>query len=112
MDWIMKTSNFLKSAGRWLGLSGLLFSVALATASAAINQLGIQSIQIAGKQVTIVVEVPKGVAKVTLESRTRFGAGALEPRAVARPSGLEQIITFTLPKSPSLELVRVRADAS
>ena len=113
MDWIMKTSNFLKSAGRWLGLSCLLLSVALATASAALNQPKITSIQIAGEQVTIVVEVPAGVAKVTLESRARFGAGAWELRAVARPSGPGPI-TFTLPKSSSLplELVRVRTDAS
>ncbi|MGC8991684.1 MAG: beta-propeller domain-containing protein, partial [Verrucomicrobiia bacterium] len=48
---------------------------------------------------------------MTLESRTRLGAGAWVPRAVQRLEGLKaETITFRLPKSAAIELLRVRGD--
>ncbi len=59
--------------------------------------------------VTVTVNVPAGVIRVTLESRTRLGAGAWVPRAVQRVTA-PGAITFRLAKSAQLEVLRVRGD--
>lgn len=63
-----------------------------------------------GAELVVTVEVPKGVRKVTLESRTRLGAGTWVPRLVKRLDGLGQTVVWRLPFSEKLEVLRVRAD--
>lgn len=70
----------------------------------------ITSIAADAKTVTIVVSVPVGVRQVTLESRTRLGAGTWVPRAVQRISAAGDV-TFQFNKSENLEVLRVRGDA-
>ena len=55
-------------------------------------------------------QVPGGIHRVTLECRSRFGAGSWEPRAVSRLDGNGGEFTFRIPKSAGLEVLRVRAD--
>lgn len=64
-----------------------------------------------GADVVVTVSVPDGVRKVTLESRTRLGAGSWVPRAVSRLDGTAAELTFRLPKSAQVEILRVRTDA-
>ncbi len=71
----------------------------------------IQKIELDGANVVVTVEVPPGVRKVTLESRTRLGRGAWVPRAVQRFDGQGGVATFRLEKSGELEVLRVRGDA-
>src|ERR1041385_3981010 len=71
----------------------------------------ITGIQLDGREVVVGVNVPAGVKKVTLESRPRIGSGAWVPRAVSRLDGTGAVLTFRLPKSPLLEILRVRTDA-
>ena len=72
----------------------------------------ITGIQLAGNSVIISASVPPGIRKVTLQSSRSLGTGAWEPRAVMRLDGTGGVVTFELPKSPDLEIVRVRADES
>lgn len=69
----------------------------------------IHAIQVRGGEVLVRVTVPEGVKKVTLESRTRWGAGAWVPRAVQRVDGPGEY-TIRLAQSESLEMLRVRGD--
>ena len=71
----------------------------------------ILNIRTEGDVVLVTVQVPSGVRKVTLESRTRLGQGAWVPRAVHRLAGSGGEVTFRLQKSAALELLRVRGDA-
>lgn len=70
----------------------------------------IHSIEVAGGEVVVHVAVPEGVRKVTLESRTRLGAGTWIPRAVQRVEGAGEL-TIRLARSENLEMLRVRGDA-
>jgi hypothetical protein len=70
----------------------------------------IQSIQVEGTNVVVTARVPPGHARVTLESRSRFGAGAWVPVAVQRPGAQGGIVTFRLPCSGQFAALRVRAD--
>lgn len=72
----------------------------------------IDSIVLEGEMVVIHVLVPEGIRRVTLEGRDRLEREAWEPRAVARTDGKATHITFKLPASRQLELLRVRGDAS
>jgi hypothetical protein len=60
-----------------------------------------------GADIFVRVNVPGTVAKVTLESRSRFGQGTWTPRAVSRQTGE---LTFKLRASADTEMLRVRAD--
>lgn len=71
---------------------------------------GILDIQIESEAVVVTVRVPAGIRKVTLEARTRLGAGAWVPRAVERTDGSVTTVTFRLPRSQALEILRVRGD--
>ena len=78
---------------------------------AAADRLAISQVRIESSEVVVTVTVPPGVRKVTLESRTRLGAGTWVPRAVQRLVGLKaETVTFRLPKSAAIELLRVRGD--
>jgi hypothetical protein len=70
----------------------------------------IASVVLEGAELVITVEAPKGVRKVTLESRTRLGVGTWVPRLVKRLDGQAQTILWRLPFSEKLEVLRVRAD--
>lgn len=72
----------------------------------------IESIELAGRFVVVQVQVPAGLRKLTLESRARVGAGAWVPRVVERLDGRGGTLTFRLPATSQLELLRVRGDAS
>ena len=61
--------------------------------------------------VAVVVQVPAGIKKVTLECRARLGAGAWVPRALARLDGTGGELVFRLPNTERMEVLRVRADA-
>src|SRR6185295_696337 len=71
----------------------------------------ITSIRLDGADVVVFARVPAGIRKVTLECRSRLGAGTWAPRSVARLDGAGGEIIFRLPKSEHLEVLRVRADA-
>lgn len=77
----------------------------------AADRLAITHVRVESAEVVVTVAVPPGVRKVTLESRTRLGAGTWVPRAVQRLEGLKaETVTFRLPKSAAIELLRVRGD--
>ncbi len=80
---------------------------AIANTSPAITAIRIESTNI-----LVSVRVPEGLRRVTLEARERLGRGAWEPRSVARLDGTGGSITFRLPRSRALEMMRVRADAT
>ncbi len=63
-------------------------------------------------EILVTVSVPEGLRKISLESRQFHDAGAWQPRAVARIDGNPAEITFRLPISKHLELLRIRADAT
>ena len=71
----------------------------------------ITSVKTDGAEVLVEVAVPANVRKLTLESRTRLGAGAWTPRAVWRYAGQDGAVSFRLARSEKLEVLRVRADA-
>ncbi|MFO1496787.1 MAG: beta-propeller domain-containing protein [Verrucomicrobiota bacterium] len=70
----------------------------------------ITGIRLEGANVLITASVSAGIKKVTLQSARRLGTGAWEPRAVARLDGRGGEVTFNLPQSLDLEIVRVRGD--
>jgi hypothetical protein len=72
----------------------------------------IETISVSGQTVAVTVRVPAGIRKVTLESRSRVEAGAWVPRAVERLDGTGGVVTFRLPLSAQIELLRVRGDAT
>src|SRR5688572_3728611 len=69
----------------------------------------ISSVYAAGPDIVVTVEVPGGLRRVTLESRTQLSTGAWEPRAVQRLDGTGGQATFTLPANAHVQLLRVRA---
>lgn len=121
----MKTQNRLRSSAGWTALlvsaslwivfafAGVLAESPLRAASdmVQLEQPVITDVQTDATNVIVKVSVPEGVTKVTLESRSRLGAGTWSPAAVQRLQDRQGgTLTFTLPKSESLELMRVRAD--
>ncbi len=105
----MKTNAFLLSAA--LLIAGAAGGWPARANDDATERPRIQKIELDGQTVVVTVEVPPGVKKVTLESRTRLGAGAWVPRAVQRFDGQGGVATFRLEKSAQLEVLRVRGDA-
>jgi len=82
-----------------------------ATPLADLAQPRISSVKTDGAEIVVEVVVPANVRKLTLESRTRLGAGAWTPRAVWRYAGQDGSVSFRLARSEKLEVLRVRADA-
>lgn len=70
----------------------------------------ILSVHLDHGNVVITATVPSGLRKVTLQSRTRVVGSSWIPRAVARLDGTGGEVTFTLPVSEKLEILRVQAD--
>ncbi|MBI3417139.1 MAG: beta-propeller domain-containing protein [Verrucomicrobia bacterium] len=82
------------------------------TGNPSTDQAIINSIHLDGTNVVVVVHIPAGLKKVTLEGRKRISAGTWEPHLVQRLDGNGGELTFRLPRSGDLELLRVRADAT
>ena len=76
------------------------------------TQPTIRSIHLDGNTVVISVHVPTGLRKVTLESRRRAEQGSWEPRALTRSDGTGGELSFRLPAAKSMEIIRVRGDAT
>ena len=93
-----------------LGVFLSLFLWAAPAPAAELDRPSIASIRIERAEVIVIVDVPGGVSKVTLEGRPRLGAGAWEPKAVQRLDGSGGRLSFRLPASAAIELLRVRGD--
>lgn len=92
-----------------------LLCVTLLSAQAASGQLAnpsISSVTLEPTNVVVTVQVPAGAKRVTLESRERLGSGAWEPRAVSQVPEAGGAMTFKLTRSSTIEMLRVRVDAS
>jgi len=108
----MKTPKLNLLATAWTCLIfGILLCVPQITLAVA-TQPSITSIRLEKAEVIVTADVPAGIKKVTLEGRSRLGAGTWSPRAVARLDGSGGAVTFRLRVSAQLELLRVRADTS
>jgi len=70
----------------------------------------ITSVQLEGTDVVVVATVSTEVKRVTLEARSRLRGGGWTPRSVARPEANNPRVTFRIPRSTDLEVLRVRAD--
>ena len=97
--------NLLRTAGTLLGV--WLCCVPL---QATPDRPEIRSVHLDRNVVLVTAQVPAGLRKVVLESRLRFGAGTWTPRAVARLDGGGGEVSFRLPMSEQLEVLRVRAE--
>ncbi|HVR34686.1 MAG TPA: beta-propeller domain-containing protein, partial [Methylomirabilota bacterium] len=69
----------------------------------------IVDIQIDGTNAVVTTDIPPGILRVVLESRAHLGEGAWIPVAVQRTDGQGTLLTFTVPRSNQIELLRVRA---
>lgn len=104
----MKTFTlFSRWAGAWL-----LATTLLGRLVSAVEQPAITNVQIKTTNIVVTISVPDGITKLTLESRPSIGNGAWEPRKVSRLDGTGGSVTFTLPASEQLEVLRVRGDAT
>jgi hypothetical protein len=72
----------------------------------------ISGIRLEDGALAVRVQVPVGIKKVTLECRTCLGTGAWVPRALARLDGTGGEVTFRLPGSERMEVLRVRGDTT
>lgn len=109
----MKAERLCGSWRRWLlGVSLVLVAAAPDFAFSQPSQPVITSIRPDRTNVVVTVDVPRGVYRVTLESRERFGAGAWVPVAVLQVDGAGGTVTFRQPCTRRLELLRVKAGTS
>jgi hypothetical protein len=96
----------------WALILGFAFFKTLAETPA---EPKITSVSIQGTNVVVKVATPAGLRKVSIETRSRLEASTWAPKAVKRfdePTTEAQELTFTLPRSDKLEVLRVRADAT
>ena len=73
----------------------------------------IKSVRIDKANVVVEVEATASFTKITLESSARLGRRAWEPRGVkVLTNATESVntVTFDLPLSPAIEILRVRGD--
>lgn len=110
----MKSFVYLRNVCRAAAIAwlGLVLAASVRPAAGELLEPVITGIRIEGMSVIVSVRVPPGVRKVTLQCSRRLGTGAWEPRAVMRLEGQGGDVVFELPKTPDLEIVRVRADDS
>ncbi len=88
-------------AGRWLGICGLLLCGFAGLKLSAQDEESearpqIVFVQLDGEELVVEVEVPEGLRRVTLESRTRLERGSWVPRRVQRLDGNGGVIVFRL----------------
>src|SRR5437016_11271774 len=80
---LMKTKPVCGFAHRWLlGWAVVVLSAFPTLSLSQPSQPVITSIRLQGTNVVVVVSVPPGFQRVTLETRARFDAGAWAPAAV------------------------------
>src|SRR2546422_7888235 len=96
---------------RWFWVIGVLV-FAMPRLFAQQAQPRITAIRQERTNIVVEVQIPAGIRRLTLECRERLGPGAWEPRAVARLDGTGGPVTFRLPSTRQLEVMRVRADAN
>src|SRR5881394_1173543 len=106
----MKTNILSFLSCRWLLACGLLLPVGYFLSASPEDQPVITSVRLESSNVVVTAQVPAGISRVTLECRTRLGAGSWEPRKVTRLDGSGGPVTFRIPKAAGLEMLRVRAD--
>lgn len=103
-------------AGRWLGICGLLLCGFAELKLSAQDEESearpqILFVQLDGEELAVEVEVPEGLRRVTLESRTRLERGSWVPRRVQRLDGNGGVIVFRLKREAAIELLRVTGTA-
>jgi hypothetical protein len=105
----MKTKQLFGYGMAFVLLTTAATQVAAADAAASAR---IKSVRIAQTNVVVDVEASGNFTKVTLESSARLGRRAWEPRGVKVLTNNEALanMTFTVPISPAIEILRVRAD--
>ena len=101
---------------RWLGIGGLLLWGLAGLTLSAQEEEGearpqIVFVQLDGEELAVEVEVPEGLRRVTLESRTRLERGSWVPRQVRRLDGKGGVIVFRLKREAAVEMLRVRGTA-
>jgi hypothetical protein len=106
----MKTNVFSFQSYRRLLALGLLLPIGYFLSASPEDPPVITAIQLEKSNVVVTAEVPAGIRRVTLECRSRFGAGNWEPRTVRRLDGTGGAVTFRVPKAAGLEVLRVRGD--
>ena len=104
----MKTNSL--SRWHWLAALGLFFTGAFLSSASPTDQPLITAIRLEGTNIVVTAQVPDGIKRVTLECRSRLGAGSWQPRALTRLDDTGGQITFRIPKAAGLEVLRVRAD--
>src|SRR5437762_5108880 len=106
----MKTNILSFRSCRWLLVFGLLLPIGYFLSASPEDPPVITSIYLEKSNVVVTAQVPAGIRRVTLECRSRLGAGSWDPRSVTRLDGSGGLVTFRIPKAAGLELLRVRAD--
>src|SRR2546427_1180834 len=106
----MKTNVLSFRSCRWLLAFELLLRVNHSISASPEDQPVITSIRLERTNVVVTAQVPTRIRRITLECRSRLGAGGWEPRAVTRLDGNGGPVTFRIPKAAGLEVLRVRAD--
>jgi hypothetical protein len=107
----MKTS---KTLPHWLLTAALALGVLLPLraqqvggSKSAARISGIRSVH---TNLSVTVQVPPGVRRITLESRPRIGGGTWKPRAVVNPTNDLPEVTMTVPAVEVSEVMRVVTD--
>src|SRR6266849_1769851 len=105
----MKTGRSFHILEQWFVLVSLGFLAgAVRMPAGELTQPVITSIRLDTSNVVVTANVPSGVLLATLEGRQRLGAGSWEPRALIRTDGGGGALTFRLPRSRQLEVLRAR----
>lgn len=103
----------MKTNRRWFSLwlaAFSVFSLGYSAPASPEDQPVITSVRLEDTNVVVTASVPAGIKRVTLECRSRFAAGTWAPRALTRLDGSGGDVTFRIPRSGNVEMLRVRAD--
>src|SRR6266851_3375263 len=106
----MKTKHACGFVRCWLSWAVVLVGAAPNLSFGQSSQPVITSIRPEGTNVVVLASVPAGFQRLTLEGRARFGAGSWAPVAVTQVTGAASSVTFRVPCSKQVELLRLRAD--
>src|SRR6185436_1791538 len=100
-------TDFLR-AHLWKVLT-LIFAFSLIPAATAEDAV-ITEIYTDGAELVVIAQVPPGYKKLTLESKTRIERRSWEPRAVLHVDPAGGTVTFRIPASEQLEVLRVKGE--
>lgn len=87
----------------WLPVASLCLLAGSDTPAQAV----IKGIRAQGTNVVVVAGVPAGTQRATLETRSKATRGAWTPKSVVMTEGAGSEITFTIPASGAMEVMRV-----